>query len=259
MALNIQVLQGSDGVSSSRSTINQNFSTLKTASESLLNLLNTDNATLSGLSSITVENVAVSLGTSVLGIGNSATIQGSLYIGTESQATSISLLGTGGLTITNGGLTLGNGNINVNLSTAGISSAGYLNVSGEDRKPGITNGFSNAIDTNITTPVAIVVTSLKYLVVKNTNTSLKSTSLATGTAGQILDIILTDDISGNGGVEFTNIISIKAGSASVTTNKVVLTHSGDSIRVVYEGGNWYLLNAMPISLLTGTNSVSISV
>lgn len=254
MALNIQVIQGSDGVAASRLTINNNFSVLKGAASALLSFLNTDTGALSGLSSASISNTAVSLSTSVLGVGNSALIAGNLSLGTEGQSTGLTVLGTGGVNITNGDATLGNGNLSLNSTSNGLSVKGFIKNEGEIRNIGVVASFTAPKDLNVDIS-PIQVSGLKYVVLKNSNTTQsKTTTIAAGTQGQILDIVLYNSSNTYREVGITNVV-VK-GSTDTTT--VGLSQSGDRITVVYEGNTWYLLTATPISLLTSSNSITIS-
>jgi len=254
MALNIQEINGSDGLPQSRRTTNSNFSVLKNAVEALNGIVNTDNGSITGVSSASISNSALSILQSVLSIGNSASIAGSLSIGTENNATGITVLGTGGVTLTNGNLTLGAGSITLSNTTSSLVLGGSLVVNGIDCKPGISSAFSNNVDASITATVDV--TGRKYLVVTNPTTGSVNTALTgtTLTNGQVLDIVLYNIDVTHGSVK---IGGVKTFGQTNTTN-VELKKSGDSIRVVYEGSSWYLISAMSTSLLTGVNSIVLS-
>lgn len=254
MALNIQEINGSDGLPQSRKTTNSNFSVLKNAVEALNGIVNTENGSISGVYSVSVSNSALSLLSIILNVANSATIAGSLSVGTENNATGISVLGTGSVTITNGNLTLGAGNITLSNNSSTLDLGGTLIVNGMDCRPGISNAFSNNVDASVN--ATIDVTGRKYLVVTNPTTGSVNTALTSPltTNGQIIDIVLYNTDNAHGSVK---IGGVKTFGQTNTTN-VELKKSGDSIRVVFEGNSWYLIGAMSVSLLTGANSIVLS-
>lgn len=138
MAVTITEILETDEIAASRITLNNNFSALKAAVDTVTDTyLDTTTGDLS-VNSATIQKLATDPFTTVgLTVENSASIVGNLGVG---QTTT-----TNSLVVTNG-ITVSGGNISLTNSANKISSTGGFSVAGSFVQPGFSNGFTPAYD-----------------------------------------------------------------------------------------------------------------
>ena len=250
MAVSITTIQGTDNVALSRLTINSNFSALKAASDAVTALLDPSTYTLSGVKSIQVENSASPLSATILSVGKGAAIMGNLTLGTVAQPTTVSIIGTGGVSIASSSITIGTGNLSLSSETSLLSLGGNMSIAGQYRSTGLSMSKSNMISlTASSTPVSVAgAYNNKYVFVTNGSTASTaplgvSCSLVEGTAGQVIEIYHVLGPSGPVKIDTTNFTGL--------TGPIQLNCEGDVIKCVYEGGYWNLWEAIPAEFATG--------
>ena len=250
MAVTITTIQPQDAIASSRLTINTNFSALKAGVDSLQVLLNPTTSVLQGVRSATINDSAVPFSTSIFQVGKGSSLLGNVIIGTVGASTSVLINGNAGVTVDQSSITLTNGNLTLSSSTSLASFAGHLNVTKEVRLPGLATAFSSLI--GLTQTTTIPVTGLKWLVISNASTSGAVTaSLASGTLGQVLEIFHQLGASGYG-------VNIDALNFSGLTGSIGLTKTADTLKCVFDGAAWYLMNYSASSWATGGTTSSIT-
>lgn len=138
MAVNITEILETDEIASSRVTINNNFSALKSAVDTVTDeYLDIATGELT-VNSVTIQKLATDPITTIgLQLENSADIDGNLGVGQTITANS--------LVVTNG-ITVSAGDINLTNSANKISSTGSLSVGGSVIQTGFANAFTPAYD-----------------------------------------------------------------------------------------------------------------
>ena len=251
MSISITTIQPQDSIAASRLTLNSNFSSLKTGIDAVQTLLNPADYTLSGVKSITVTNSALPLSSSVLQVGKGASIYGDVIMGTTGASTSVVINGNNGVSITQSTLTLGLGNLVMSSTSTAILN-GNLSVGKEVRLPGANTAFSTVVGLTQTTPISV--TDKKYLVITNGSTASTvglTATLLTGSAGQVLEIFHIKGPSGPVQIDATNFYGL--------TGSVTLTQTGDTLKVVFDGTNWYMWNYSASSFATAGGATVSSI
>jgi hypothetical protein len=230
MAVSITTIQGSDNVGLSRLTINANFAALKAASDAVTALLDPTTASLSGVKSVQIDNAASALSSSIFSVSKGASILGNMTLGTIGASTSVSIRGTGGVSISEGSLSIGLGNLSM-VSTS-LLTGGNVSVVGEKRAPGLATAFTNTV--GLTGNVSVAVATKKYIVLSNTTPAGLTATLQSGSAdGQVVEIYHT--LGATGGV-----VSINTNNFVGLTGGIQMTETGDKLECIYDSGNWYL-------------------
>lgn len=120
MAISITTLNGTDSVSSSRITINDNFTTVLTALNKVLNIIDISTGKITNYGKGTNPDIET----------EDLTIKGSTNGGIIVESGNISLQGSSNLTLTNGKITIKSATIEGVSRTAGSSTLPTLNFSG---------------------------------------------------------------------------------------------------------------------------------
>lgn len=252
MAVTLTTMQAQDSLATSRLTINGNFSAVKAAIDASQLLLDPTTSILSGVKSATINDAAVSLSTTIFTVSKAGAILGNLALGTSGQSTSVLVLGNGGFTIDQSTLTLNLGGITLGGTASLFQTAGNISVSREVRFPGVAAAYSAIIGLTAAS-TTVNVTDKKYVVLRNDSTTAGLTaSLSAGTPGQIMEIVHTIGASG-----FP--VYISALNFSGLTGSINLTQTADSIKCVYEGASWYLLNYSAASFATTVGPTGSSI
>ena len=138
MAVTITEILETDEIASSRITINNNFSALKSAVDTITDeYLDTTTGDLT-VNAVTVQKQSTDpYATIGLQVENSADIDGNLGVGQT--------LTTNSLVVTNG-ITISGGNVSLTNSANKISTAGGLSVAGSFVQSGFSNAFTPAYD-----------------------------------------------------------------------------------------------------------------
>ena len=250
MAVTITTIQPQDSLASSRLTLNSNFASLKAGIDSVQVLLNPTTSVLSGVKSATINDNAVPFSTSIFQVGKGSSLLGNAILGTVGASTSVLINGTGGVTVDQSSMTLTNGTLNLSSTTSLANFAGNASVGKEFRLPGVANAFSGLI--GVTGTATVAVTTLKYLVLSNaTSTGAQTVLLTSGTNGQVLEIFHQVGASG-----FP--INIDALNFEGLTGSITMNNTSDTLRCVFDGAKWYLMNYSPSSFATGGTTSSIS-
>ena len=247
----ITTIAGSDNVGLSRLTLNANFAAIKATLDEVTALLDPSSTTLSGITSVQIDNASASLSSTILSVSKAAVILGNVTIGTIGASTSFNINGNGGVSISQGSLNVALGNITLSNPASLLLAAGNVSLGGEVRVPGVASAFLNTIGLTSTTTTSVAVTGLKYAVISNGSTSSASiagltASLQSGSAGQQVEIYHVAGPSGP--------VNIDASSFYGLTGSIVLTATGDKLKCIYEGSSWYLWDFT----MGGSNSVSIT-
>jgi hypothetical protein len=232
MAVSITTIQGSDNVGLSRLTINANFAALKAASDAVTALLDPTTASLSGVKSVQIDNAASALSSSIFSVSKGASILGNMTLGTIGASTSVSIRGTGGVSISEGSLSIGAGNLSM-VSTS-LLTGGNVSVVGEKRAPGLATAFTNTI--GLTGNASVAVATKKYIILSNASPSATglTATLQSGSAdGQVVEIYHVLGASGGP-------VSINTSNFVGLTGGIQMTVTGDKLECIYDSGNWYL-------------------
>lgn len=138
MAVTITEILETDEIAASRITLNNNFSALKSAVDTITDeYLDTNTGDLS-INSVTVQKLATDPYTTIgLTVENSASVTGNLGVGQTATVNS--------LVVTNG-ITVSGGNVSLTNSANKISSTGGLSVAGSFVQTGFSNSFIPAYD-----------------------------------------------------------------------------------------------------------------
>lgn len=138
MAVTITEILETDEIAASRVTLNNNFSALKTAVDTITDTyLDTSTGDLT-VNSATIQKLATDpISTIGLQVENSADVDGNMGVGQT--------LTTNALVVTNG-ITVSGGNISLTNSANKISSTGGLSVAGSVIQTGFSNAFTPAYD-----------------------------------------------------------------------------------------------------------------
>jgi len=250
MAVTITTIQPQDALSSSRLTINANFSALKAGIDSVQTLLNPSTYTLSGVKSATINDNAVPFSTSIFQVGKGSSLLGNVILGTVGASTSVLINGTGGVTVDQASVTLTSGNLTLSSSGSVINANGNLRVSKELRLPGLSTAYSAIV--GLTGAASVNISTMKYLVLKNNSTTGEQTAtLSAGNQGQVLEIFHSLGTPGHPvKIATTNFYGLTGG--------ISLTRTADVIKCVYDGTAWYLLNYSPSSFAAGGATSSIT-
>ena len=244
MSVSITAIQAADSIAGSRLTLNSNFASIATEINNIEYLINPSTAAISGILSLSVSNSGVNYATSVLNVGQAATILGNLFIGATSNPTSVSILGSGNVTLSQASLVMSNGSVIVGSTSSASSFSGNVTISGELCLPGSANAFSNMISLTAAS-ASINVSGLKYLVVSNSSGSAGLTaSLSSADAGQVLEIF---HVKGPSGYP----VIINATNFNGLTGGIILTESGDTLKCLYDGTKWYLWSYSAMSFAGG--------
>jgi hypothetical protein len=175
MAISITTLNGTDSVSSSRITINDNFTTVLSALNKVLNIIDIstgkiNNSTFGSNNDIETEDLVV---------------KGSSSGGITVQTGNVTLLGTSNITLTNGKITIGSAPIErITKQLAGSATIPTLNISGVAATGGVgTVGYLTIPRLATSTIETITTPHLGSLVYDTTTNRLKvcTVSGATGT------------------------------------------------------------------------------
>ena len=174
MAISITTLNGTDSVSSSRITINDNFTTVLSALNKVLNIIDIstgkiNNSTFGSNNDIETEDLVV---------------KGTTSGGITVQTGNVTLLGTSNITLTNGKITIGSAPIERITKTIGSGTIPTLNISGVAATGGVgTVGYLTIPRLATTTIETIATPHLGSLVYDTTMNKLKvcTGSGATGT------------------------------------------------------------------------------
>jgi hypothetical protein len=176
MAISITTLNGTDSVSSSRITINDNFTTVLSALNKVLNIIDIstgkiNNSTFGSNNDIETEDL---------------TVKGSANGGITVQTGNITLLGASNITLTNGKITIGTAPIEriTKSFSVGTATIPTLNISGIAATGGFgTVGYFTLPRLATTTIETIATPHLGSLVYDATTNKLKvcTASGATGT------------------------------------------------------------------------------
>jgi hypothetical protein len=261
MAVSITTILGTDAVSSSRLTINSNFSALKSAIDAVTELLNPTTYAISGIKSAVIDDAAMNYANTIFQVGKGSALLGNVILGTTGASTTVLLNGTGGFTIVDATLNMTNGNLNLNSTSSVLTLAGHLSVSKEARYPGISTAFSSMISLTSTSTYSISPSGLKYIIVKNGSTASFSVngltaSLASGVTGQKIEIYHSKGPSGPFKLQTTNFTGV--------TGSIVMRETGDKITCVWEASSWYLWDYTPAynygatAGATGTSSITFT-
>lgn len=254
MSVTITTISGSDSISASRLIQNQNFSVLKNAIEAIQLYMDSTNATISGIKSLTISNSSVSYSSNILNVGKGSALLGNVTMGTSGAATSVTVNGTGGFVINQSSLKilLGslycNGSIYVGMTAS--SGDGNLGVYKECRMPGLSTAYSGI--SGMTASTTYSVSTLKYLVLRNdSTTSSQTATLSNGSTGQVLEIVHALGAS-------AYPVLISTSNFYGLTGSISLTKTGDSLKCIYDGTSWYMMNYSPVSFATGGTTSSIT-
>jgi hypothetical protein len=176
MAISITTLNGTDSVSSSRITINDNFTTVLSALNKVLNIIDIstgkiNNSTFGSNNDIETEDLVV---------------KGSATGGITVQTGNVTLLGASNITLTNGKITIGSAPIERITKTfsSGAATIPTLNISGIAATGGVgTVGYLTIPRLATTTIETIATPHLGSLVYDTSTNKLKvcTVSGATGT------------------------------------------------------------------------------
>jgi hypothetical protein len=250
MAVTITTIQPQDALASSRLTINSNFAALKAGVDSLQVLLDPTTFILSGVRSCTINDNNVSFSTSIFQVGKGSSLLGNVIMGTTGASTSVLINGNGGVTIDQSSITLTTGNLTLSSASSVATFGGDISVGKEFRAPGLATAFGSV--TGLISSVSITVTDLKYLVISNASTTGGHTaSLSAGAAGQVLEIFHQIGAS-------AFPVYIDTTNFSGLTGPITLTATADTLKCVYDGAAWYLMNYSPSSFATGGTTSSIT-
>jgi hypothetical protein len=250
MAVTITTIQPQDSLASSRLTLNSNFASLKAGIDSVQVLLNPSTSILSGVKSATINDNAVPFSTSIFQVGKGSSLLGNTILGTVGASTSVLINGTGGVTVDQSSVTLTNGNLNLSSSTSLANFSGNVSVSKELRLPGLATAFSSM--TGLTGSTTINVATMKYLVISNVSTTgAQTATLSAGTNGQVLEIYHK---AGTPGFP----VNISALNFQGLTGSITMHNTADTLKCVYDGTKWYLMNHSPSSFATGGATSSIT-
>jgi len=250
MAVTITTIQPQDALASSRLTINSNFAALKAGVDSLQVLLDPTTFILSGVRSATINDNAVAFSTSIFQVGKGSSLLGNVIMGTTGASTSILINGNGGVTVDQSSITLTTGNLILSSASSVATFGGDISIGKEFRAPGLATAFGSV--TGLTSATSITVTDLKYLVISNASTTGGQTaSLSAGSAGQVLEIFHQIGAS-------AFPVYIDTTNFSGLTGPITLTATADTLKCVYDGAAWYLMNYSPSSFATGGTASSIT-
>jgi hypothetical protein len=250
MAVTITTIQPQDALSSSRLTINSNFAALKSGVDSLQVLLNPTTFILSGVRSGTINDNTVTFSTSIFQVGKGSSLLGNVIMGTTGASTSVLINGNGGVTIDQSSITLTTGNLVLSNASSIATFGGDISIGKEFRAPGLATAFGSV--TGLTSTTTVTVTDLKYLVISNASTTGGQTaSLSNGAAGQVLEIF--HQIGASAFPVYIDTVNF-----SGLTGSIILTATADTIKCVYDGAAWYLMNYSPSSFATGGTTSSIT-
>lgn len=253
MSVTITTIQAQDSVASSRLTINSNFGALKAGIDSVQLLLDPSTSILTGVKSATINDSAVPSSTTIFQVGKGSSLLGNVIMGTTGASTSVLVNGNGGFTIDASSMTLTNGNLTLSGSSSLLSIAGHLSLSKELRLPGIAAAYSAIVGLTSSSATTLTVTDKKYVIIRNDGTSAGLTaSLSSGNLGQVLEIA---HILGASGYP----VYISASNFTGLTGSITLNQTGDSIRCVYDGTTWYMLNYSAASFATAGGATVSSV
>lgn len=250
MAVTITTIQPQDALASSRLTINSNFAALKAGVDSLQVLLDPTTFILSGVRSGTINDNTVPFSTSIFQVGKGSSLLGNVIMGTTGASTSVLINGNGGVTVDQSSITLTTGNLTLSSASSVATFGGDISVGKEFRAPGLTTAFGSPA--GLTSSASITVTDLKYLVITNVSTTGGHTaSLSAGAAGQVLEIFhLLGASAFPVYIDTINFIGL--------SGPITLTATSDTLKCVYDGGAWYLMNYSPSSFATGGTTSSIT-
>jgi hypothetical protein len=233
MSVPITTIQGSDNVGLSRLTINTNFAALKAASDAVTNLLNPDTFTLSGVKSVTIDDTAQPLSSSILSVTKGASILGNVTLGTIGQSTTVTVNGNGGIVFSEGALTISLGDFVVDSGTSEARFDGALKSAGEYRVPLVSSAFSGAIGLTGAASATLNVSQKRFIVISSAVSSAfgLTASLPAGATGQELQIYHVLD---------QGPVRIDAANFQGLTGSIVLNQTGDLIKCYYDSTSWYL-------------------
>ena len=250
MAVTITTIQPQDALASSRLTINSNFAALKAGVDSLQVLLDPTTFILSGVRSATINDAAVSFSTSIFQVGKGSSLLGNVIMGTTGASTSVLINGNGGVTVDQSSVTITAGNLTLSSASSVATFGGDVSVVKEFRVPGVAAAFG--APTGLTASAAVTVTDLKYLVISNASTTGGHTaSLSAGSAGQVLEIFHQLGAS-------AYPVYISTTNFSGLTGPIELSATADTLKCVFDGAAWYLMNYSPSSFATGGTVSSIT-
>ena len=250
MSVTITTIQPQDSLASSRLTLNSNFAALKAGIDSVQILLDPTTSILSGVKAATINDNAVPFSTSIFQVGKGSSLLGNVIMGTTGASTSVLINGTGGVTVDQSSITLNNGNLTLSGVASLVSLAGHLRVSKEIRLPGVANAFSSMI--GLTAAYTVNVADLKYLVISNAGiTGPHIASLSAGNLGQVLEIF--HQIGASGFPVWFSTLNFAG-----LTGPIALANTADTLKCVYDGAAWYLMNYSPSSFATGGTTSSIT-
>jgi hypothetical protein len=241
----ITTIQPSDAVGTSRLTLNSNFQALKAGIDSSHLLLNPTTAVLSGVKSATITDSALSLSNYIFTVSQGSRLLGNVIMGTTGASTSVTINGTGGFSVPTGTINA------ANISTTGTLTAATLSTTGEIRQPGLSTAFSGII--GLTGDKTLTITGLKYVVLRNDGSSYGLTaSLPIGTAGQVIEIFH---------VLGTSSLPVIVNTSNFTglTGGIRMYATGDTLKCVYDGARWYLMNYSSARLATGADGATSSI
>jgi hypothetical protein len=251
MAVTVTTIQPQDSIASSRLTLNSNFSALKAGIDAVQVLLDPTTSILSGVKSAVINDNAVPISTSIFQVGKGSSLLGNVVMGTTGASTSVLVNGNGGFSIVQSSVTITAGNLTLSSVSSLGSFGGHLSVGKELRLPGVATAFS-AIS-GLTANATITVTDLKYLIVRNDSIAAGLTAtLSSGNAGQVLEIY---HIKGASGFP----VYFSAGNFSGLTGSITVTQTGDTLKCIYDGANWYLWNYSASSFATAGGSTASSI
>jgi hypothetical protein len=251
MAVTITTIQPQDSLSSSRLTLNSNFAALKAGIDSVQLLLDPTTSILTGVKSATINDNAVPFSTSIFQVGKGSSLLGNVIMGTIGASTSVLINGIGGVTVDQASVTLNSGNLTLSGSSSLATFGAHVSVTKEFRLPGAANAFSSM--TGLTASTTIPVTSIKYLVLSNASTvSSQIATLSAGAPGQVLEIFHVKGASG-----FSTLVN--ASNFSGLTGSISLSETADTLKCVYDGAAWYLLNYSPSSFATTSGATGSSI
>lgn len=251
MAITITTIQPQDSLAASRLTLNSNFATIKAGVDSLQSLLDPTTYVLTGVKSATINNAAVSFTTSIFQVGKGSSLLGNVIMGTVGATTSVSIRGTGGVVLTQSSLTLTSGNLVLTSATSTATLGGNLSIGKELRTPGISTAFSAKV--GLTAGTTISTAGLKFLVVGNSGpTGPHVATLSAGNTGQVLEIYHSLGAS-------ATTVQISTSNFYGLTGGILLTKTGDTLRCIYEGTSWYLMNYSPASFGATSGATASSI
>lgn len=251
MALSITTIQGSDNVGLSRLTINTNFAAVKAVSDAVTALLDPDAQSLTGIKLLQVDNAASALSSAIFSVSKSATILGNLSTGSVGASTSVSIKGTGGVSVDSGNLTVGLGNVTLSGTSSLLNANGAVSFNGEIRVPGVATAFINTVGLTSSTTTSIPVAGLKYIVVSTVapNATGLTATLTNGTQGQEIEIYHAIGASGAPVfIDATNFVGL--------TGRITMQATGDKIKCIYDTTGWYLWDQ--VSGTNGSTSIVIT-